>query len=326
MNCHPLKLILTAIALSCLPAVAEEMPATTTLKGKVKLPTDVSAGINMDGLALTKAVAVLKGAYRHPRPPYPANWGEMKPEQRRKWQQEFSNSEAYDEYQKTVKAAVAKRFSVKTKVAADGSFSFDNIKPAWYELSVSIMHDKSQGEPNYEHARAHAMHQFFIKKTDQDHVMNPMTLKVKNVILAGDMAPDFTINRYDGGEFKLSDLRGKYLLMDFWATWCVPCIAEIPNLEAAHEKYAGSKFQVMGLSVDQKIDAPANFLKKKPSEYLQGYVGSDERYAIIREAYGITNIPSIWLIGPDGRIIARDLRGKGLQKAVSTVLSQSSAE
>ena len=188
------------------------------------------------------------------------------------------------------------------------------------------MHTKAVGEPNYEHARAHALRQFFIKRIDQDHDLGNVVLKVKNVLLPGDLAPDFTIRKYGGGEFKLSDFRGEYLLMDFWATWCIPCIAEIPNLEAAHEKHQGDHFKVLGLSVDEKIDAPKKFLNRKASAYLQGYIGGNDHYEKIRQAYGITSIPAIWLIGPDGKIIARDLRGKRLTETVEKVLNEQVAE
>ena len=135
------------------------------------------------------------------------------------------------------------------------------------------------------------------------------------MLTPGEIAPDFTAAKYDGGDFKLSDYRGKYVLFDFWATWCAPCIAEIPNLANADKTYGGEGFEVIGLSVDDKIDKPKAFLKKRKLDYTQGYL-SPERYEEVANMYGITSIPSIWLIGPDGKIIAKDLHGDALKEAV----------
>lgn len=295
----------------------------TNLKGSVQLPKKVNEAIHMDGLTLSKAVATLKGRYNSPRLPYPDNWSKMTPNERRVWLKEFKKSDAYKEHEKKVAAAQAARFSVSCPIAADGSFLFKSLKPDWYELTVAIMHDKAEGESDYSLARAHILKQFFIKKTDKDHDLGTMTFKLKNVLMPGDIAPDFTITNYDGEEFKLSDYRGKYVLLDFWATWCAPCIAEIPNLVEAHKTYGGDRLKVIGLSVDEKIDQPRAFLKKRKLEYTQGYL-PPSNYSYVSEAYGIRSIPSIWLIGPEGKIIARSLHGDLLKEAVKKALGLAS--
>uniref|UniRef100_UPI0035656A69 TlpA family protein disulfide reductase n=1 Tax=Pontiella sp. TaxID=2837462 RepID=UPI0035656A69 len=102
--------------------------------------------------------------------------------------------------------------------------------------------------------------------------------------------------------------------------WCGPCKAEIPNLEAVSEAFGGDRFSVIGLSTDQTIDLPKAFLQEHPSAYLQGYMGTDARYLKTRMDYGIQTIPSIWLVGPDGKIVARDLRGDAMREAVRKAL------
>jgi len=137
--------------------------------------------------------------------------------------------------------------------------------------------------------------------------------------MPGDTAPDWTATGYDGTEFKLSDYRGQYVLFDFWATWCGPCKAEFPNLKAVYEDFGGERFEMIGLSIDKTIDLPKEYHEKNPSTYTQGFV-EPEPYQQVRNDYGIRSIPSIWLIGPDGKIVGRDLRGKALREAVRTAL------
>ena len=186
------------------------------------------------------------------------------------------------------------------------------------------MHPAAKGAPSPELARANKLHQFFAKDTKPDHSIGTTTLSLKNVLMPGDQAPDFTADGYDGNSFKLSDFRGQFVLFDFWATWCGPCIAEIPNLEAVSEEFGGERFKVIGLSTDDNLDDPKAFLAKKPSSYLQGHVGLEESYTMLSTAYGIQMIPAIWLIDPNGKIIARDLRGDDIRTTVEQSLTAES--
>ena len=323
-------LTVVAFAAVALPVIhaeeaAEAKAKVTNLKGVVKFPENIDEVINVEGLKLTKAVAVLKGRVNLVGHIYPDNWTKMTVDERKTWYQVYKKSDAYVEHQKKMAAANAARFTVSTPIAADGSFSFSGLKPSWYELQVMIVNDQEKDEPTYEIARAHILKQFFIRRVDQDHDLGTMTFKLKNVLALGETAPDFTAVNYDGSDFKLSDYRGKYVLFDFWATWCAPCIAEIPNLVDADRTYGGERFEVIGLSVDDKIDEPRAFLKKRKLDYKQGYLSPD-RYEKVANMYGITSIPSIWLIGPDGKIIAKNLHGDTLKKAVKKALTPAAEE
>jgi len=311
-----------ALGLVSAPLQAEPAadPPTGSLQGHVQLPDEVPAGINTEGLTLDKVVLLLEGNYKRPRMPYPDNWKDITPDERSKWTQDFQNSDDYPAYLRSVEEALAKRPMFKTEMEEDGGFVFEDIPLAWYQLRAIIMHPKVDGAPNFEHARAYALRQFFIKKEEEPHQLGTLTLKVKNVLMTGDAAPDWEATGYDGKTFSLSDFRGRFVLMDFWATWCGPCLAEIPNLEAAHEALGGDSLEVIGLSVDDARETAAGFLKKKPSLYTQGFLGQGPSYETIRNAYGIEAIPAIWLVGPDGKILARDLRGPSITETVRTAM------
>ncbi len=131
----------------------------------------------------------------------------------------------------------------------------------------------------------------------------------------GEMFVDFTIPDSDGKEVKLSDYvgNGKYVLVDFWASWCGPCRGEIPNLIQIYNKYHGEGFDVLGIAV---WDDPAD--SKVAAEKLGiNYSEIINAQHIPTDAYGISSIPQIILFGPDGTILKRDLRGGSIEEEVA---------
>lgn len=130
----------------------------------------------------------------------------------------------------------------------------------------------------------------------------------------GKMFRDFEAT-YDGKTVRLSDYvgKGKYVLVDFWASWCGPCKREIPNLIKVYEKYKGDKFEVLGVATWDKPEDTLKSIEQLGIKYPQMInaqkAGSD--------AYGISGIPQIILFGPDGTILKRNLRGENIEKAIS---------
>lgn len=129
----------------------------------------------------------------------------------------------------------------------------------------------------------------------------------------GQMFTDFQAE-YNGKTYKLSDYvgRGKYVLVDFWASWCGPCKAEIPNLIKIYNKYKGDKFEVLGIATWDEPKATLKAIEQMQIPYPQilnaQRAGSD--------AYGITGIPEIILFGPDGTILKRNLRGEQIEATI----------
>ena len=140
---------------------------------------------------------------------------------------------------------------------------------------------------------------------------------------AGKMFVDFTGLTVDGQPSKLSDYvgKGKYVLVDFWASWCGPCKGEIPNLIELQEKFGGDKFTVLGVNVWDEEDKFKAALTAEGITYPQIYIPRDNKDNAT-ELYGIKGIPQIILFAPDGTIVQRDLRGNAMKALVSEEMSK----
>jgi thiol-disulfide isomerase/thioredoxin len=137
--------------------------------------------------------------------------------------------------------------------------------------------------------------------------------------IIGKPAPDFTLPDVNGKPVALSSFRGKYVLVDFWASWCGPCRMENPNIVNAYQKYKDKNFTVLGVSLDK---AKEPWVKAIADDKLTWFHVSDLKYweSAVVPLYAIEGIPYSILLDPQGNIIARNLRGSALQAKLRDVL------
>jgi len=142
-------------------------------------------------------------------------------------------------------------------------------------------------------------------------------------IMIGAIAPDFTQNDSNNQPVNLSSFRGKYVLIDFWASWCRPCRAENPNLVKAYAQFKDKNFSILGVSVDAEKDREKWLaaIEKDGLTWTQVIAPNSEK-GNAGKLYSIKSIPSNFLIDPQGKIIAKNLRGNELKKALEDLIGK----
>lgn len=134
----------------------------------------------------------------------------------------------------------------------------------------------------------------------------------------GKPAPKVEAQDLGGKTVRLADFRGKYVVVDFWATWCGPCLVELPRLQEAYRKFHDAGLEIVGVSLDETRSAVVDFVKVRQLPWIQfhnGTAGAD-----LVEAFGVTSIPASYLIDPEGTIIRLDLRGPAFDAALGQLI------
>ncbi len=144
---------------------------------------------------------------------------------------------------------------------------------------------------------------------------------IQRKLAVGSKFPDFEEQDVTGKPLSIARFKGKVVLVDFWATWCGPCIGELPNVLSAYEKYHGKGFEIVGISLDSdraKLEKFTTDRKMTWPQYFDGK-GWQNKLAGI---YGVNSIPATYLLDGEGKIIGKNLRGEALEEAVAKALKK----
>ena len=131
---------------------------------------------------------------------------------------------------------------------------------------------------------------------------------------------DIKFTALDGRKVELAKLKGKVVLIDFWATWCGPCVAEIPNMKSAYEKLHAKGFEIIGISLDDDKNALQALVRQKQLPWPQFFESEKEENRYAKE-YGVSSIPAMWLVDKQGNLVDTNARD-GLEKKVEKLLAE----
>ena len=143
--------------------------------------------------------------------------------------------------------------------------------------------------------------------------------------LVGKKAIDFNMKDLDGNDLSLEQYRGKVVLLDFWAVWCGPCIAEMPNVKQVYDKYKDENFQIIGISLDESRDTLVGYLEKEGITWPQFFDGNGWKNQVAK-MYGINSIPRMYLIDGEGVVRKANVRGRSLEPAVAELVQENNAK
>ena len=161
----------------------------------------------------------------------------------------------------------------------------------------------------------------FVASLEKQEAREAEAKQIQASLVEGTKFPDFNEKDVAGKPLSIANYKGKVVLIDFWATWCGPCVAELPNVIQTFKKHHAQGFEVIGISLDGDQQKLLAFTKKMNMTWQQFFDGQgwENKLAV---KYGIMSIPASFLLDGNGKIIAKNLRGEKLEQAVVKALAK----
>jgi thiol-disulfide isomerase/thioredoxin len=145
--------------------------------------------------------------------------------------------------------------------------------------------------------------------------------KIQDALAVGTKFPDFNEKDLTSKPLSIANYKGKVVMLDFWATWCGPCRAELPNVLEVYQKHHQDGFEIIGISLDEDRARLESFIKEKNMTWPQFFDGQKWKNKLSVK-YGVNSIPATYLLDGEGKIIGKNLRGEELEEAVAAALAK----
>jgi thiol-disulfide isomerase/thioredoxin len=161
----------------------------------------------------------------------------------------------------------------------------------------------------------------FVANLEKQEAAAAAAKMIQDSLVVGTKFPDFDETDVAGQPLSIASHKGRVVLVDFWATWCVPCRFELPNVITTYQKYHAKGFDIIGVNLDQDKTQMLSFTKDENMNWQQFFDGQrwENKLAV---KYAIQAIPATYLLDGDGKIIGKDLRGDALEQAVANALAK----
>ncbi|WP_131537149.1 TlpA disulfide reductase family protein [Pedobacter nototheniae] len=208
----------------------------------------------------------------------------------------------YESYIKQLNNSVLK-FAADNKGTLASFYAMNTLSPQDYEAELVKFSDEIKDQ-----IKGNATVDTFVKQ-----------MQLLKTVQVGQPAPTFTMNTADGKPVNLTDYKGKYVLLDFWASWCQPCRQENPNVVKVYNKFKAKNFDILGISLDTDKAAWLGAIKADGLAWQHVSELKDFNGTTVKK-YQVQAIPSSFLIDPNGKIVAKNLRGEELDAFLSKTL------
>jgi peroxiredoxin len=192
------------------------------------------------------------------------------------------------------------------------------MKAMFYD---QVIHDQAKAAELVKQLKANFQGTDFVATLEKHEAAQLAAQKIQAGMVVGAKFPDFNETDVAGKPLSIASNKGKVVLVDFWATWCAPCRAELPNVLATYQKFHDKGFEIIGISLDQDQTKLTSFTKSMNMTWPQFFDGQGWQNKLAVK-YGIESIPATFLLDGEGKIIGRDLRGEDLQAAVAKALTK----
>ncbi|MCC6797506.1 MAG: TlpA family protein disulfide reductase [Candidatus Hydrogenedentes bacterium] len=274
------------------------------VSGKLKAPEPCPITIAWQG-------GDTRRMYTFQMPPNPPN--DLTKDEIQKWYENYSKSEEFINQR-------LKSTMFVIDIDKSGAFTVEDVPPGEYVIQIEVGDDdRGPGESAGFAGKKVTIPEIAFGTV---HDLGEVPVKVYTRLDTGSAAPAFSAKYLDGKEMSLANFKGKYVLLDFWATWCGPCVAEMPHLKAVYDSFGKDpRFAMVGLSLDNEVATVQEFVKEKQIGWTQGHLGEWSKTPV-PDAYGVRGIPSIFLIDPDGKIVAKNLRGENIKSEIEKALAK----
>jgi thiol-disulfide isomerase/thioredoxin len=202
------------------------------------------------------------------------------------------------------------------KPEPDGRFRISGVEPGAYDFAVNLY---GTTEGCLVHPISMGVAHFTVKPGETHVDLGKVTIPSVTLPKIGDVAADFEYTATEGAKSRLTSLRGSYVLIDFWATWCAPCVAKLDSVEHLRHQFVGDHpLVVVGANLDADTAQARAFLKSKPLPWQHAFLG-DWANTDVPRRYAISAIPAYVLIGPDGRILAQEYAIEGIASKLKSI-------
>jgi peroxiredoxin len=187
-------------------------------------------------------------------------------------------------------------------------------------LYEEVLHDPAKADELKAQLKTEFKDTAFVTRLEKQEAAEAAAKEIQAALVVGNQFPDFNEKDLAGKPLSVANYKGKVLMIDFWATWCGPCVGELPHVIATYQKHHAQGFEIIGVSLDQDQTKLTDFIKAKGMTWQQFFDGQGwgNKLAV---KYGVRAIPATFLIDGEGRIIGKDLRGEALEAAVANALA-----